>query len=72
MPTFSNEFWLTVLIYAVTFGTVYGQIRTQIKNLEQKVEKHNSMVERTYVVERDLKTAFRYIDELREEKRDEH
>ena len=72
MPQFSSEFWIQILIYAATFGTMYGQMRTQIRNLEQKVEKHNNMVERTYVLERDLKTAFRYIDELKEEQRHDH
>ncbi|MDO4540266.1 MAG: hypothetical protein Q4B48_04055 [Syntrophomonadaceae bacterium] len=38
----------------------------RLKELEKKVEKHNNLIERTAVVERDLKTAFRYIDELNE------
>lgn len=33
--------------------------------LEKKVEKHNNVVERTIVLERDMKTAFNKIDELR-------
>ena len=48
MSDFPPEFWMTMLVYAVTFGTVYGQIRTQIKNLEKKVEKHNSVIKRNY------------------------
>lgn len=66
---FSPEFWLTILVYVATFGTVFGQIRTQIKHLEKKVEKHNTVMERTFALERDVKTAFRYIEELKEEKR---
>ena len=40
----------------------------RIQELEKKVEKHNSIVERTVVLERDLKSAWREIDELKEEK----
>lgn len=38
----------------------------RIQELEKKVERHNSIVERTTIVERDLKSAWREIDELRE------
>lgn len=38
----------------------------RIQELERKVEKHNSIVERTVVLERDLKSAWRDIDELKE------
>ena len=39
----------------------------RIAELEKKVDKHNTIIERTYAAERDLKTAFTFIDELREE-----
>ena len=39
----------------------------RIAELEKKVDKHNTIIERTYVAERDLKTAFTYIDGIREE-----
>lgn len=35
----------------------------RLGQLESKVEKHNKLVERMYVLERDMKTAFRRIDE---------
>lgn len=54
-------------------GTLFGSLtgiltanrltNYRIEQLEKKVEKHNSIVERTAVLERDLKTAFRLIDE---------
>lgn len=37
----------------------------RIEALEKKVERHNQVVERTVVVERDLKSAWRAIDELK-------
>ena len=35
----------------------------RLEQLEIKVDKHNHLVERLAVVERDVKTAFRLIDE---------
>ena len=64
---FDPQFWVQILIYAVSFGVVYGQITTRIKYLEQKVDKHNQVVERMAVAERDIKSAHRRIDEMREE-----
>lgn len=42
-------------------------IKVEITNLTKQVEKHNSIVERTFKLEADSKTAFMRIDELREE-----
>ena len=65
--TFDPQFWVQILIYAVSFGVMYGQITTRITYLEQKVDKHNQVVERMAVAERDIKSAHRRIDEMREE-----
>ena len=42
-------------------------INYRIEQLEKKVEKHNSVVERTAVIEQDLKTVWHNIDELKSE-----
>lgn len=42
-------------------------IKVEISNLTKQVEKHNSIVERTFKLEGDSKTAFMRIDELRGE-----
>ena len=39
----------------------------RIEQLEKKVEKHNSVVERTALLERDMKTVWHSIDEIREQ-----
>lgn len=39
----------------------------RIEQLERRVEKHNQIVERIAVAERDLKTAFRLIDDNKKE-----
>ena len=67
MPEFSSEFWIMLITYGVSFGMVYGQITTKLKYLEQKMDKHNGVIERMAVAERDLKSAWRAIDELKEE-----
>lgn len=41
----------------------------RIQQLEKKVEKHNSVVERTALLERDQKIVWKRIDELKEEKK---
>lgn len=44
----------------------------RIEQLEKKVEKHNSVVERTAIIERDIKSIWHNIDEIKEEIREEH
>ena len=39
----------------------------RIEQLEKNVEKHNSVVERTAILERDMQTVWREIDEIKEE-----
>jgi len=41
-------------------------IDAKVDDLKEQVEKHNRVVERTYGLERDLNTAFKRIDELKE------
>ena len=43
------------------------QLSMQISSLEKKVEKHNGVIERTYICEESLKSAHHRLDELREE-----
>ena len=57
----------------IAFGATYAafsarltKLETLIEDLRRDVEKHNSVVERTAVVENDLHTAFIRIDELKE------
>lgn len=42
-------------------------IEYRIQELEKKMDKHNNLIERMAIVERDLKTAFNRIDENRED-----
>ncbi len=68
----SNEF---IVAACSLVGTLIGSLAGimtanrmavyRIEQLEKKVDRHNAMVERTALLERDNKTIFRYIDELR-------
>lgn len=61
------------------FGTMIGSIagimaankltNYRIQELEKKVEKHNSVVERTVILERDMKTVFNQIGDMKEDLR---
>lgn len=66
-------------LVGTAFGSITGVLAAnkmtnfRIEQLERKVEKHNNLIERTAVVERDLKTAFHRIDDIKEDiHNDEH
>lgn len=46
------------------------KLETLIDNLTKTVEKHNEVVERTFKLESDLRTAFKHIDLMRDEIKD--
>lgn len=62
-------------LLGTAFGAFAGSWQTRrliayrIEQLEKKVDKHNSVIERVVVLERDSKTAFNRIDELRDDLR---
>lgn len=64
---FSTEFWIQMLVYAVSLGSFSGIVLTKISYLEKKMDKHNQLQDRMVVVEQSTKSAHRRLDELREE-----
>lgn len=67
--------WSIIIVAVLSLiGTLIGSylsnnkhsalIAYRIQQLEEKVEKHNTVVERTYKLERDLATAYTKIDAL--------
>lgn len=44
-----------------------AEVRKDIQRLEEKQDKHNNLIERTAVLERDMKTAFKRVDENKAE-----
>ena len=67
----------TIIVAAISLlGTLAGSyfansktgalLSYRLEQLERKVEKHNSVVERTFQLENNVQTAFSRIDEIRE------
>ena len=64
----------TVVVAVLSLlGTLIGSfggtqlIKYRIEQLEKKLEKHNSVVERTYLLEEKIKVANHRIDDLERE-----
>lgn len=71
----------TIIVAAISLiGTLAGSyfansktialLSYRLDQLERKVEKHNSVVERTFQLENNMQTAFSRIDEIRGELHD--
>lgn len=52
-----NDFWIGLIIqlcvYGVSIGVIYGTMKTRLNYIEQKLDKHNNVVERVYKLETD-------------------
>lgn len=68
----------SIIVAGIAFaGTVFGSyfanskttalVTYRLAQLEDKVNKHNNLIERMTVVEGSLNTAWKRIDEIREE-----
>jgi hypothetical protein len=64
MNTLGIEFWVQIMIYCIGFGAIYGTINTRLKYIEQKLDKHNSVVERTYKLEERCKSNTHRLDSI--------
>ncbi len=64
----STEFWIQMIVYAVSLGSFGGIVLTRLGYLEKKMDKHNNLIERMTKCEESTKSAHHRIDELREEK----
>ena len=64
-----------VVAFLSLIGTIGGSLtgvlaankltNFRIQELEKKMEKYNNLIERTYVVERDLKTLYNVVDDMK-------
>jgi hypothetical protein len=64
---FNTQFWIQILVYAVSFGTMYGSFKTRLDYLEKKLDSFNDTQGRIARIETSAKQAHHRIDELREE-----
>ena len=65
---------LTGTLAGSLFGVLAANklVMFRLEQLESKVDKHNNLIERMALVERDVKTVFSAIEELKEERADEY
>lgn len=67
-----NELLINFLgIVIGTFGGIMASsklINFRLEQLEKKVDKHNSVIERTYILEEKMKVANHRIDDLENER----
>ena len=61
----SVEFWVTIVMYAISFGVSAGVILTRLKYIEAKQDKHNDFITRLTISEQCAQSAQRRIDELK-------
>ncbi len=64
----STEFWIQMIVYAVSLGSFGGVVLTRLNNLENKMDKHNNLVERMATCESSVKSAHLRINDLKEGK----
>lgn len=62
--SFSNEFWVQLIVYAISFGSLTGTILTRLHYIEKKQDKHNNFIERLVAVEQSAKSAHHRIDDI--------
>ncbi len=63
----STEFWVQMIVYAISLGSFGGVVLTRLGYLENKMDKHNNVVERLTICEQSTKSAHHRIDDLKEE-----
>lgn len=61
----STEFWIQIIIYLISFVFSAGVVWTKLHYIEEKLDKHNKMIERLYIVEESTKSAHRRMDEFK-------
>lgn len=55
---------LQIVMYLLTAVATVSTILHRIKELEKRVEKHNGVMERMIVVEKDIQTLVREVDKI--------
>ena len=68
---FSTEFWIQILVLIGGIAAIWGgqkqtilHIRETVERLEKKQDKHNNLIERMAICERDIKSGHHRIDEI--------
>ena len=60
----STEFWVQMVVYGISIGSLAGTILARLKQIEKKQDKHNGLIERMVAVEQSCKSAHKRIDKI--------
>ena len=60
----TTEFWIQMIVYAVSLGSFAGVVLTKLAYLEKKMDKHNCLVERMAKAESSLSSVHKRVDRL--------
>lgn len=60
----STEFWIQIVVYAISIGSFAGIVLTRLKYIEKKQDKHNNLIERMTIVEQSTKSAHHRVDDV--------
>lgn len=63
----STEFWINIVIYAVSIGSLAGTILTKLKYLEKKMDAHNGLMVRMATAELSIKTLCENVKEIKDD-----
>lgn len=64
MEILGIDFWIQMVVYAVSLGTFGGTVVVRLTHLEKKMDKHNHIVERVIETEARAKSNTHRLDRL--------
>lgn len=63
----STDFWIQMVVYAISIGSLAGTILTRLKYLEKKMDAHNGLMVRMATAEHSIQTLCDNIKEMKED-----
>lgn len=64
---FGIDFWIQMVVYAVSLGSFSGVVLTRLNYLEKKMDKHNNFMERLTKLETRVKSDENILNELKDD-----
>ena len=64
---FGIDFWIQMVVYAVSLGSFSGVVLTRLNYLEKKMDKHNNFMERLTKLETIVKSDENILSELKDD-----
>lgn len=64
------KFFIQMIIYIGGLGVFYGTLKTELKYMKEKLDKHNSFQDRLVIVEQKSETIGEKLEYVREEQKE--